>query len=63
MSKLFAWIILAAIAWVVYQRMSKHVAPVAKPRAVKRVRHLETQSNTRFHCDGRSYCSQMTSRA
>ena len=47
--------ILGALGVLAYNHYRAEIAPPPDPRA------LEVEATSRYHCDGRVYCSQMTS--
>jgi hypothetical protein len=62
MGKLLAGIIIGGLGVYAYQR-AQHHAPVLAPVPTEEPAALPAveAENSPFHCDGRTYCSQMTS--
>jgi hypothetical protein len=70
MQRYIVLLIIAALGWYGYTQYQSHlkvqaaigveVRPSSEPRAA-RLPNAEGSSNSAFKCDGRTYCSQMTS--
>ena len=60
MKNLFAIAMVAIVVWAVY---SKHHAQVFKEESarIRAEEPVEKEASSPFTCDGRTYCSQMTS--
>ena len=65
MKNLILIALVAIGAWQFYQsrQPESQPTPVANPMAEHQALIEEAKRVTSFHCDGRQYCSQMTSRA
>jgi len=61
MKKLLTWAIVGALGLYGYRHYSQHRAVTAPPAVDSLKVERTDDSRTRFKCDGREYCSQMTS--
>lgn len=65
MRRLITVLLLAALAWYGYGKYQGHVAArraaVAEAEPPRGMKVAQTEAPAAFKCDGRTYCSQMTS--
>nr|WP_084609811.1 excalibur calcium-binding domain-containing protein [Sedimenticola selenatireducens] len=69
MKKIIVFAVICFGAWSYYQKEYLHVSSNERGQSesvakiIKREQVVPPQIESRFRCDGRQYCSQMTSRA
>jgi len=63
MKRLILFIVVAAVAWNGYFRRAEHKVTIQSPAsdAINETKPLAATSTTRFTCDGRTHCSEMSS--
>jgi hypothetical protein len=65
MQRLVIVLLLAALSWYGYTKYQGHLArqraAVAEAEPSRQLDRAKTEGLTTFKCDGRTYCSQMTS--
>jgi hypothetical protein len=62
--KLILLLLVAVIGWQAYGKYENRITPTLATTAAERApstARLNSQSSTNYRCDGRIYCSQMTS--
>jgi len=62
LKKLLLLAVIGLVAWSYYQKELGR-GPISAGRSLLKAREAAGDETSRFHCDGRQYCSQMRSRA